>query len=243
MLEFLRDPAVQTVLAVLALVIAAAIYWKQRTRKSLGYEVLSISPLSSVSPSTLGGYQKVGLKFTFDGVVISQAHFITARFANTGNVPIKKEDYDEPMSLSFGKSANVLAYRGLEKKPETIQLSLKPDAGDVGKVVVDPTLLNSKDSFVIEVLVSGFDGKITPRGRIVGVKEIQDVRGGLPASREEDLVDEAFLMNLLISFFSIISGAYLVASISIPLFILGFWRKIKLKIARQTSQTTPIPAT
>ena len=234
MAEFLRDPAVQTILAILAFVAGFIFYWKQHTRKSLGYEILSINPLSSVNPSTLGGYQQAGLKFTFNGVTISQAHFITVKFTNTGRIPIKKEDYDEPISLSFGKSASVLAYRELEKKPETIKLSLRTEAGDSGKVVVDPTLLNSKDSFVIEALVSNFDGEIIPRGRIVGVKKMQDTRGGLPMSREEDLVDEGLLLNVLISVFAIISSAYLVALISIPLSILEFWRKIKLKVARQT---------
>lgn len=225
---------VQITIGMATLVVSLIVYWKQRTHKSLGYEVSSLIPLSSVDPSTLWSYQQAGLKFTFNDTTVPQGHFITIRFTNTGNVPIKKEDYDEPINLSFGKSANVLAFRGLEKKPEAIQLNLKPDVDDVGKVVIAPNLLNSKDSFVIEVLVSGFDGKIITRGRIVGVKQIQDMRGGLPTSREEDLVDEALLCNVAISVFAIISGAYLVAIFSIPLSMLAFWRKIRLKVARQT---------
>jgi len=40
MSEILRDPAVQSILAIVAVIVPVVIYWKQRKRKSLGYEVL-----------------------------------------------------------------------------------------------------------------------------------------------------------------------------------------------------------
>lgn len=113
MIEGLRDPAVQSIIAIVAVIVTVIIYLKQRKRKSLGYEVFSFIPLSSVDPSTLGSNQQAGLQFTFKGETVPQAHSISIKFTNSGNVPLPKEDYDEPISLSFGE-AKVLALRARE---------------------------------------------------------------------------------------------------------------------------------
>jgi len=239
MLENLRDPAIQAVLVIAGIIVAILIYWKQRKHKSLGYEVLSCIPLSSVDPRTLWSYQQAGLQFTFKGKNIPQGHFISIKFTNTGNVPIKRDDYDAPISLGFGEKAKVLAWRWVEKKPETIDLgTLKFD--ETGKTTIDPTLLNSKDSFVIEMLVSGFDSQVRIGGRIVGVKEIKDMRGGLPISREEGLVEEALVVNIFIFLFAIISEAYFVAIIAFGVLILQVWRKLIFKSIRKFERESKI---
>lgn len=232
MTEVLGNPAIQSALAIIGVIVAVAIYWKQRKHKSLGYEVLSFMPLSSVDSNTLSRYQQIGLQFMFNNEIIPQAHFITVKFTNTGNVPITKGDFDEPLSLSFGDKAKILACSWERQNPHTIKLEIKIEAQ---KVTVDPTLLNSKDNFMIEMVVSGFEGKIVG-GRIVGVKEIEDIRGGLPISREEELVDEALFISAIIFIFSLISEAYFVAIIAVVIAIVQVWRKIKLKVIRQMSQ-------
>jgi len=229
MIDFLRDPAIQVVLVIMTIIVPIILYWKQRQRKSLGYEVLSCIPLSSVDRRTLWSYQQAGLQFTFKGEVI---HLITIKVTNTGNVPIKKDDYDAPISFRFGEKAKVLAWRWVEKKPEIIELgTLKSD--ETGRATIDPTLLNSKDSFMIEMLVSGFDGHVRLGGRIVGVKEIKDMRGGLPTSREEDLAWETIWINVFILLFAIMYGAHLVIIIAIAVLILQTYRMLKLKLIRQ----------
>jgi len=233
MIESLRDPAVQTILVIIVTIIVPIIfYYKQRQRKSLGYEVLSCTPLSSVDRRILDNYRQAGLQFTFHGEVIPQAHFITIRVANTGNVPIKKDEYDDPINLSFGKKAKVLTTRVVEKKPETISVTMSwSEAHKV--VVVDPMLLNSKWNFVIELLVTGFDGKVGVGGRIVGVNKVEDIRGGMPTSREEYLANEAIIINAYILLFAIIYGAHLVTIIATGALILQGWRKLKFKLIRQ----------
>lgn len=134
--------------------------------------------------------------------------------------------------MSFGEKAKVLAFRPVKKKPVDFPLILKTDGRNV---IIDPTLLNSKDNFVIEVLVSGFDGKVRIGGRIAGVKEIKDARGGLPMSREEELIDEAIFVNILILLFAIAQGAFLAAAVAIVILIAQAWRKIGLKLIRHAS--------
>jgi len=231
MIESLRDPEIQTVLVVVGIIVAIIIYWKQRQRKSLGYEVLSCTPLSSVDRSTLWSYQQAGLQFTFKGEVVPKTHIITIKVTNTGNVPLKKDDYDDPINLSFGEKAKVLAIRVVKKKPETIPVTMS--WSEAHKVIVNPMLLNSKDNFVIEMLVSDFDGRVRVGGRIVGVKEIKDIGGGMPTSREEELVNWLLIINAYILLFAIIYGAHLIVVITIGVLMWQGWRKLKFKVIRQ----------
>jgi hypothetical protein len=239
MLEFLRDPAIQAVLVLVGIIVTIIVYWKQRQRKSLGYEVLSCTPLSSVDRKTLDNYRRVGLQFKFHGQTIRQGHFITVKVTNTGNVPIKKDDYDEEINLTFGEKAKILATRVVEKKPDTIPVTMS--WSEAHKVIISKILLNSKDSFVVELLVSDFDGKVRVGGRIVGVKEIKDTRGGIPTSREEVLAEEAFVINAYILLFALIYEAHLVTIIAILVLILQGVRKLKLKAIRQFERGQEIP--
>lgn len=227
MSELLQDSTFKAILSVLAIISPASffIYWKQRKRKSLGYELLSIMPLSSVDSNTLLSYRQIGLQITFNNEIISHAHFITVRITNTGNVPIKKEDFDEPITLYFGEKAKVLAWRGGGQNPE-IQIKLKIEPQ---RVIVEPILLNDKDSFLIETFVSDFIGKVRVLGRIVGVKEIKDTSGGLPISREEELVNEALFLSIVIFLLAFLMMDYLIAIIAIGIAVLQVWRRINLK--------------
>lgn len=227
-MEFLRDPAVQVVIAIVGIFVAVFIYWKERKHKSLGYEVISISPLSSLNRDVLSSIQEVGLKVMFNDQVIPQAHFITVEFTNTGNVPIRKEDYDTPISLTFGEKTKILL-ANWRSEPKAIPLTGKIVSD---KIEINPTLLNSKDSFTVYAFVSGFDVRFKAEGRIMGVKEIKNMREGLPMSREEELINDALFFSLITFAFAIVTSAYLVAAILILILIYQFYNKIKLWITR-----------
>lgn len=234
----LSDPQVQSLLALAALIatiIGYVITYLRRQRKSLGYAVTSLIPLTSLQPQTLSSYQSAGLQITYRGETIPQAHVIAVKFTNIGNVPIKREDYDVPISLTFGEGTKPLTWRFVEKKPETIELN-SPKSDDTGKLTIEPVLLNPKDSFTVEMLVSGLRGHLKLGGRIVGVKEIKNISGGLPTSREEGMVNEAFFFSLYIMVFALIYAAYFVVVISGIMFAISVWRKITRQRIREQSK-------
>lgn len=193
-LDLLRDPAWQfvgAVIALIALVITFLIYWLQRQRKAIGYEVVSKNQLLTVREELEGRLQVM-----YEGQPARDICLLVVRLTNTGNVAIATADYERPVSLSTGQSSKILSAVVTEVDPENLVVALKSEES---RVVIDPVLLNSKDSITLKLLVSDFSGVILTDGRIVGVKAIE--------RRGETTGYHTFLMMVFATCIAI--GAYL----------------------------------
>lgn len=170
MSDILRDPMWQFVaalLAAIAILVSIILYLKQRRRKALSYEILSRTPLLSVKEEI-----KKQLKILYDGKPVRQVHLVVVRIVNSGNTPILSTDYERLISLNFGEEANVLTAEIVKTDPDSIQASFNVEGKSV---VLTPTLLNTGDSFTLKMLITKF-GEVKVDGRIVGVKEIQELK-------------------------------------------------------------------
>lgn len=168
MFDILRDPMwqfVAVIIAILAILISCFLYWKQRRNKALSYEILSRTPLLSVKEEVKGK-----LQILFDKKPVQQVHLVEIRLGNSGNVPILANDFERPVSLSFGEEGQILSASIVETNPDSLRASIVSDGK---KVVLMPTLLNQGDSIKLKMLVSKFKNQIAVDGRIVGVKDIQ----------------------------------------------------------------------
>ena len=72
--------------------------------------------------------------------------------------------------MDFGESAHILTAEVTETTPDNLDVSINIEGT---KVLLNPTLLNGKDSITIKTIVGQFNDQITVEGRIVGVKEVQ----------------------------------------------------------------------
>ena len=170
MSDILRDPMWQFVavlIAISAILISCALYWKQRRSKGLSYEILSRTPLLSINEEVKGKLQVL-----FDKKPVQQVHLVEIMLVNSGNVSILADDFERPVSLSFGEEAQILSASIAETNPDSLQASI---VNDGKKVVLTPTLLNQGDLIKTKMLVSKFNNQIAVDGRIVGVKNIQHV--------------------------------------------------------------------
>jgi hypothetical protein len=135
---------------------------KQRSRKSLSYKEQTVTQLSVESEI------KGKLKITYDGKDVEEVYLAVVEISNSGNVPIVKADYEEPIELSFGKGAQILTTEIAKLEPENLQISISFD----GKTItLAPSLINPKESVTIKSLVNKLEN-IYLTGRIVGIKEI-----------------------------------------------------------------------
>ena len=99
MVELLRDPLWQFVGAIFGLVaigIAILIFWLQRTRKSLGYEVISNTSLLTIKEELEGK-----LQILYEKESVNNVQLIVIKLINTGNLPIASNDYELPLRLIF----------------------------------------------------------------------------------------------------------------------------------------------
>ncbi len=171
MLEILRDPLWQfiaVILTSLTILISYFLYRKQRQRKALSYEILSLTPLLSMNEEVKGK-----LEIRFSGEPVQQVHLVQIKITNSGNVPIVATDYERQVNLSFGEKAKILTVEVVETTPKSLQVAVqKTIEGSKEKALLPPILMNQGDSFTFKMLVSSFAKPITIDGRIVGVKEI-----------------------------------------------------------------------
>jgi hypothetical protein len=154
---------VGTVLALLAILLSLILYYKQRQKKALSYEVLSATPLLSV-----GGEIKGRVKILFDDEPVEDVGLFIVKIRNSGSVPIIKTDYEHRIKLNFGENIKILSSEIIETKPKNLPAKIHLQEK---KVVCDSILLNADDSLTVKVLVSG-SGDLSIDGRIQGVKEI-----------------------------------------------------------------------
>jgi hypothetical protein len=166
-MEFLRDPIWQflgVVVAVAALLLTILLFRMQRGQKKISYEVISCRSVVSVSDEVKGRTQ-----ILFDNMLVNDVDLIILKICNMGNMPILSTEYDRPLTFNFGKESRVLDVGILDITPDNIKASFKIDTDNI---VIEPLLLNSKDSFKLKVLLTNFNNEIKVDARIVGVKQI-----------------------------------------------------------------------
>jgi hypothetical protein len=141
--------------------VAIITFLKQRQRKELSYETISST---SLLREEVGGK----LKILYDDKIVEKVYLIVVRIANSGNAPIRSDEYERPISLCFGENAQVLTAEVSETNPKSLQPTLTIENT---QVVLKPILLNSGDSITIKALVSQYGGQLSVDARIVGVKK------------------------------------------------------------------------
>ena len=102
----LSDPTCQFIIVILltiaAIVVSVIIYLKQRQRRSLSYEIVSATPLLSVEEDI-----KKDLQISYKGKPVEQVHLVMIKILNSGSLPIPSKDYEQPITISFGKQAKI----------------------------------------------------------------------------------------------------------------------------------------
>ncbi len=170
MLWILRDPIwqfIQTIIAVGGIIITLVLWLTDRRRKALAYEAV-FAPLPFAKRSTSSESP-----ILFRGNPVHDMSRVKVRIINSGNAEIRSSDYEIPISFSFGEKAKVLTATVIDASPSSLRELAKIDK-EGAKAILEPILLNSRESLTLSMLISQFDGHVTPHGRVVGVREIKE---------------------------------------------------------------------
>jgi hypothetical protein len=179
-LDFLRDPIWQFVGAAVAIVFGtyeAIRFFRGQHRKQVLCRIEHNSPFITLNEeSALGGR----LSVRFDNKPIRELNIrsIVVAVRNTGNAPIGKTLYAEPLTFSFGANCEVLTSDILNTEPVRFQANTVIEDN---AVVLEPVLLNPKQAVLIRVLVRNLSDFLV-RGNIEGVK----IRRMITTPSEED---------------------------------------------------------
>ena len=162
MLETLRDPIWQSLIALIAIAVSIYFFVLQRKKKSLSYTVLTETALLTINEAI-----KSKLQIIYEGRPVQEVHLVVLRVVNDGNISIDVKDFYEPLRFKFGDDANILS-------AETIDATktLRPQLSIIeNSVKVEPILLNDKDTFKIKILVAQYTKRVEADARIFGVRK------------------------------------------------------------------------
>jgi hypothetical protein len=157
--------AFRTLIAIVAIGVSILIYRLNKKKKALSYEVLRNDRIFRVVGSLASRVQ-----ITVDGKSANNVSLILVDIQNSGNEPIKRDDFDTPLQFEFGAKAEILSARVLRTKPSDLVATIDVDES---KLTLNALLLNKNDSLTIEALVSAPDEKLKHSVRIVGVADIK----------------------------------------------------------------------
>jgi hypothetical protein len=164
--QYLRDSLWQSIGVFITL---GTTFWlTSRNKKMLSYEVISKNQLLSVDEQVAGK-----LRIFYEDQPTQDLCLLVIKLSNSGNTAISAKDFEEKITLSTGENSKILSVTVIEKIPENLseKISLFNSY-----LTIEPLLLNSKDSLTIQLLVSDFSGRISVKGRILGVKEIKELK-------------------------------------------------------------------
>jgi len=134
--------------------------------KSLEAELVSVTSFTS-SDLDLG---PVEVCVTNNGEQIASYTNMQIRVANTGSRPIRKDDYESPLTLDFKDVERILSARELASNPTEINAEAKIQGAT--NVVLPKILLNSGDWYTVEIELETLPDstpRFDPIARIVGV--------------------------------------------------------------------------
>lgn len=160
-----------SILATLILPIALFVispYWGSyfSDKKELSYEVLAQRELTNLGSATTAW---PGIKILYQDQDVSTGSFLTLAITNTGKLPIKREDFDNPIVVHVPDSNSLLSYKTIYSHPSNLDITLsKVKEG----FKIAPMLLNPGDSFFIEIFSKSPLEIKDVTSRIVGIPNI-----------------------------------------------------------------------
>jgi hypothetical protein len=169
------DPAwIAVYVAILAILVAVVstivVYRKQQSRKEISFGVVSANSLLSVSKEV-----KSKVQVLYDGNSVSNVRLIKLKIWNSGNQPIEKEDFDNnSIKFDFGPSSEILDIEIKDPVPKNLKIT--PPKNNKDNFLLEPFLLNKRESLTIKVLLSSTIEQIIVDTRIRGTEQVTESR-------------------------------------------------------------------
>jgi hypothetical protein len=156
------------VIGVAALVFAVLGYLNRLAHARIEYVV-------TVSRRILPGRVADDLEVAHRGVVLADPALSVVRIVNTGDRAIRTEDFETPLSVTFGAVRELVSASWSATRPE----DLRPGIGiDSNRVSIAPNVINPGDMLELQVLSAGPPSGVSLAGRVADLVVIR--REGLP---------------------------------------------------------------
>lgn len=173
--SILRDPVWQFAGAIIGAVAVAISIWaalRARRTKRLTYSH-RFTPLLSVGQAIR---DKVSI--LYDGQPVTDVQLLSVVLRNSGDMPIVPADFVRPIELSVAAESTILTADVSATEPNDLGAGIEWTRGSEAMadgasrtIVLQPLLLNPRDTVTLSLLVTG-SSALEVRGRIAGVARI-----------------------------------------------------------------------
>jgi hypothetical protein len=180
---------ISVILPIAAVVVPILLFLIESKEKEISYEISGRTELVGVHlPS-----EEVSI--TYAGKSVSHLELISIKISNSGNIPIKREDFDRPLKIKFKEESEVFVVRVGPSFPNNLRPTIKTEPG---LVQITPLLLNPGDNYTIEVITSAKEQEPEIDVRIAGIQFPKFIkRAGI---KTPDILQKFRLVALVISF-------------------------------------------
>lgn len=140
-----------------------------QSKKQLLFEFITNTPILKIVKE----YQDQ-IEIRFNQQIVKNVHLVVIRFSNSGKASIKPDEYIRPIKILVSKG-QIISAEVVETDPNDLGDLI--ESKDSTTVVFKKTHLNSKDEFIVNLLVGEFSGKtedIKIDARIDGIKSIKE---------------------------------------------------------------------
>ncbi|MFF2500182.1 hypothetical protein [Peribacillus sp. NPDC058075] len=165
MLDFFKQYSVTIFGILLSAFLSTLFFFKNKKKKLLAYEVEFAKPVVEKLNHDIKIYYKNNTEITDTLTMVS------VKFINSGNEPIKRDDFEKDIILKFNNENNTklpMVYEINVNKTKPVDLDIEVFNEDFGKNTgFKPLLLNPKDEFTINLLMTNFQN-LAISGRLVG---------------------------------------------------------------------------
>ena len=167
--ELFRDQIwnfIGVIVASITLIVTLVIYFLQKHKKGLSYEITAKNSLLTTREKVEGK-----IKILFDDSEVQNVNFVEIRITNTGNIGIPANDYERPLRFIFGPDTKILSSEIIKSNPENLKTIIEIKQNEF---IIQPVLMNSKDSITIKSIISNStDDEMIVDARVKDVKEIK----------------------------------------------------------------------
>lgn len=178
-----------------AITVPLIIYFLQKSKKRLAYEVVSNTQLVGVKSEVQNK-----IKIYYENKLVENVHLVSIRLINSGNQPISIEDFARPINIKLGSNTNILTCEVLEKNPKDLDIVISKMQNSVK---IQPLLLNPNDSLTLNILLSDYRGGLEVSARVRGISNIKVYRE--PESIKSIFLFLLFVLLLILNAFNAVS--------------------------------------
>lgn len=162
--KWLRDPLWQFILGTITIILTVIFFFVQQQRKEISYEIAQQTSLFSINEQVSGEIQVL-----FNEKPVENLHLIVVRLHNTGNIPVVRTDFDQPITITFQDGSEIISAEVLSEESLDVMAEVTISQNEIA---IEPALINGGESIKIKAIINNYREGVIVSARIVGVNQI-----------------------------------------------------------------------